>query len=63
MIIFNNYVWGTSQIKSNKDRFFVPLKMTVVIRHLEQNILQRKRNVTKKNEKSKKIPKQVRNDN
>ena len=36
--------------------------MTVIIRHLEQNILQSTRNVTEKSEKSKKIPNQVRND-
>ena len=37
--------------------------MTVISGHLEQNILQSTRNITKKSEKSKKIPKQVRNDN
>ena len=36
--------------------------MTVILRHLEQNILQSTRSITKRSERSKKIPKQVRND-
>ena len=37
--------------------------MTQVSHHLEQNILQNTRNITKKSARSNEIPKQVRNDN